>query len=87
MGLKDVKGQQIILTRLDRLALGNPGVCRHVGEGVWELKIDFGPRYRVYFGYYEETIVILLSGGDKGSQANDIFTVKRYWEDYWRRVS
>jgi len=85
--LKDVKGQQIILARLDRLALGNPGVCRHLGNGVWELKIDFGPGYRVYFGYHGETIVILLSGGDKGSQSKDISMSNRYWTDYWRRVS
>jgi putative addiction module killer protein len=85
--LKDVKGQQIVLTRLDRLCLGNPGVCRHVGDGIWELKIDFGPGYRVYFGYHKETIVILLSGGDKRSQVKDILAAKRYWADYWRRVS
>jgi putative addiction module killer protein len=86
-GLKDFKGQQIILTRLDRLALGNPGTCRHVGDGIWELKIDFGPGYRVYFGYHGDIIVVLLSGGDKGSQNRDIPIAKRYWADYGRRVS
>jgi len=85
--LKDAKGQQIILTRLDRLALGNPGVCRNLGDGVWELKIDFGPGYRIYLGYHGEAVVILLSGGDKGSQKKDIQTAKDYWSDYWRRLS
>ena len=85
--LKDIKGQQIILTRIDRLALGNPGACRSLGEGVWELKINFGPGYRVYFGYHDESIVILLSGGDKGSQNKDIALAKDYWTDYWRRIS
>jgi putative addiction module killer protein len=84
--LKDAKGRQIILARLDRLALGNPGVCRRLVDGVWELKIDFGPGYRIYFGYHGETIVILLSGGDKGAQDKDISTAGLYWVDYWRRI-
>lgn len=87
IALKDVKGRQIIMARLDRLALGNPGTCRDLKNGLWELKIYYGPGYRVYFGYQGETIVILLSGGDKGSQSRDISMAKRYWADYWRRIS
>jgi hypothetical protein len=49
---------------------------------VWELKIDFGPGYRVYFGEDGPTIVVLLCGGDKGSQSRDIAEAKKYWTDY-----
>jgi putative addiction module killer protein len=58
--------------RIRRLSLGNPGVVKTVGDGVSELKIDFGPGYRVYFGSIGTEIVILLGGGDKGSQSKDI---------------
>jgi putative addiction module killer protein len=58
--------------RIRRLSLGNPGLVKTVGDGVSELKIDFGPGYRVYFGSIGTEIVILLGGGDKGSQSKDI---------------
>jgi putative addiction module killer protein len=58
--------------RIRRLSLGNPSVVKAVGDGVSELKIDFGPGYRVYFGSIGTEIVILLGGGDKGSQSKDI---------------
>jgi putative addiction module killer protein len=62
--LKDRKGRAIIKTRLDRLMLGDLGRHRSVGEGVTELKIDFGPGYRVYLGKMGKTLVLLLCGGD-----------------------
>jgi len=71
--------------RLDRVSLGNFGDCRSVGEGVQELRIDYGPGYRVYFGQHGSTIVLLLCGGDKDSQAKDIDLAKHYWKEYSRR--
>ena len=71
----------IIRTRLDRIRLGNFGDSKIIkgGEGVWELRIDFGPGYRIYFGKKGATVVVLLVGGDKGSQDRDIAKAKRYW--------
>ncbi len=70
--LRDVKGRARILVRIQRLADGNPGDSRSIGEGIHELKIDFGPGYRVYFRNLERTVIILLAGGDKDSQDRDI---------------
>jgi putative addiction module killer protein len=70
--LKDSATRARIDVRIRRLSLGNPGVVKTVGDGVSELKIDFGPGYRVYFGSIGTEIVILLGGGDKGSQSKDI---------------
>ena len=76
--------QAIVLERIARLRLGNYGDCKNIksGGGVWELRIQYGPGYRVYFGKDGNTIVILLLGGDKGSQHRDIDKAKRYWIDY-----
>lgn len=74
-GLRDYKAQAIIQTRIDRLALeGNPGHVEPVGEGVSEMKIDFGPGYRIYFVEHGDVLVVLLAGGDKDSQPRDIKT-------------
>ena len=70
--------------RLDRVSLGNFGDCHGVGDGVQELRIDYGPGYRVYFGQVGSTIVLLLFGGDKSTQAKDIEQAKRYWNEYRR---
>ena len=75
--LRDVQGRARILVRIERLAAGNPGDVKAVGEGVSELRIDFGPGYRVYFANNGREIVILLAGGDKSSQATDIKTALR----------
>jgi putative addiction module killer protein len=61
-----------ILVRIDRLSLGNPGDAKPVGEGVSELRIDYGPSYRVYFVRRGKTLIVLLAGGDKRTQARDI---------------
>lgn len=71
-----------IMRRLDKVQLGNFGDHRSVGEGVNELRIDFGPGYRVYYGHDGTELVILLVGGSKKSQDRDIKTAKEYWSDY-----
>ena len=68
--------------RLERIKLGNLGDFRSVGEGVCELRIDYGPGYRVYFGRIGNIIVILLLGGDKSTQNRDIKKAIEYWIDY-----
>ncbi len=80
--LKDVKGRAKIRVRLDRVRLGNFGDYQEVGEGVQELRIDYGPGYRVNFGQVGTKLVILLCGGDKSSQSEDIRKAIEYWEDY-----
>lgn len=81
--LRDIRAQARIGQRLDRLATGNPGDVKPLGEGLAELRIDYGPGYRVYFGQHEQRLVILLCGGDKTTQSVDIKTARRYWAD-WR---
>ncbi len=76
-GLHDIHARARILVRIERLAAGNPGDARPVGEGVSELRIDYGPGYRVYFRQHEGTVIILLAGDDKRSQARDIKTALR----------
>jgi len=68
-----------------RVEAGNFGDCEPVGDGVTELRIHVGAGYRVYFGRHGKTVVILLCGGDKGSQAADIKRAKDYWADWKRR--
>ena len=83
--LRDLKARVKIEKRLQRVKLGNLGDYRSVGEGVCELKIDYGPGYRVYFGQIGLTILLLLCGGDKSTQEQDILKAKEYWRDYERR--
>jgi putative addiction module killer protein len=71
-----------IRTRISRLRLGNFGDCRSVGEGVHELRLDFGPDYRVYYSRIGVRLVLLLGGGDKSSQDRDIREAKRHWQEY-----
>jgi putative addiction module killer protein len=72
--LRDRRARARINTRIRRLSLGNPGDVKPVGEGVSELRIDYGPGYRVYFVQRGGTLVILLAGGDKQTQNRDIRT-------------
>lgn len=71
-GLTDIRARARILVRIERLAAGNPGDAKAVGEGVSELRIDYGPGYRVYYKNQGQKVVILLAGGDKRTQAKDI---------------
>ena len=74
--LRDVVGRARILRRIERLAAGNPGDHKGVGDGVMELRITFGPGYRVYYKQEADTVVLLLAGGDKSTQAADIVRAK-----------
>ena len=75
--LRDQKAIARIQIRIDRLALGNPGDVRPVGSGISEMRIDYGPGYRVYFSQRGSDLVILLCGGDKTTQTSDIEKAKR----------
>ena len=84
--LRDQKARAKIRVRLDRLEnSGHTGDCESVGGSVYELKIDFGPGYRVYFGKDGDMLVVLLLGGDKSDQDRDIKKAVEYWEDYKTR--
>ncbi len=76
-GLRDVRARARILVRIERLAAGNPGDVRPVGESVSELRIDYGPGYRVYYKKHRQDVVILPAGGDKCTQTSDIKTALR----------
>jgi len=84
--LRDPRGQSGILRRVDRLANAHFGDCRFCRDGVWELRIDVGPGYRVYFARDGARIVLLLGGGDKDSQQRDIERAVQAWRDYNGRI-
>ena len=81
-GLRDRQARARILVRLERLELGNFGDCKPVGSGVSELRVDWGPGYRVYFGRDGQTVVVLLCGGDKRKQDADIKKAVELWQEY-----
>ncbi len=80
--LKDPKTKARIEQRIRRIEKGNFGDHASVGEGVWELRLDFGPGYRVYYAHKDEQMVILLGGGSKKSQQRDIDQARFYWNEY-----
>jgi putative addiction module killer protein len=84
--LRDVRGKVAIARRIFRLRNANFGDCRFCRDGVWELRIDIGPGYRVYFARDGARIVLLLGGGDKGSQQRDIECAVHAWRDYNGRI-
>ena len=77
VALRDRSARQRIVSRIDRFRDGNPGDVRPVGQGVSEMRIDYGPGYRVYFMRIGDIVYLLLCGGDKGSQRRDIETALR----------
>lgn len=84
-GLRDRQAVARVLTRIDRLERGLFGDCKPCGGGVWELRVDWGPGYRVYYARAGATIVLLLCGGDKTTQRADILKAQGCWNDYVER--
>lgn len=85
-GLRDTRARARIAARLDRVAYGNFGDVKPVGHGISELRIDYGPGYRVYFIQRGSVLVVVLAGGDKRTQHADIQTARRIASD-WERES
>jgi putative addiction module killer protein len=83
--LRDREARARIKKRIDRVQLGNLGDYRSVGEGVFEFKIDCGPGYRVYFAEVDLEIILLICGGDKDTQEDDIVRAKQLWNDFKQR--
>lgn len=79
--LRDLKAKAKILVRIDRLEMGNPGDVAPVGNGISEMRIHYGPGYRVYYANRGGVLVVLLCGGDKSSQDGDIKTARRLLEE------
>ena len=85
--LRDRKIQAAVDARLTRIRAGNFGDFKSVGGGVFELRISFGPGLRVYYGLHGRQIVVLLAGGDKGSQSRDIRRAQQLWEQFKKYAS
>jgi putative addiction module killer protein len=85
--LRDVKARIAVDRRVNRIELGNFGDHKFCREGVWELRVDVGTGYRVYYAIADKQIVLLLCGGDKRTQDVDIQTACKYWQDWQRRPS
>ena len=84
-GLADRRARARVAVRVQRMAGGNFGDHKPLSDGVWELKIDHGPGYRVYYAQAGRRVLLLLVGGDKRRQQADIATAVRYWQDWQRR--
>jgi len=84
--LKDIKGRAKIRARINQLRAGNPGQFNIVAPGIMEMKLDYGPGYRVYFARVGNKLMLLLCGGDKSTQRADIKKATEYLSDYKRRV-
>jgi putative addiction module killer protein len=80
--LKDKRGREEIARRLNRILKGNPGDHKILTEGLYEMKITYGPAYRIYYTEKDKKIIVLLCGGDKSTQSEDIEKAKRYLKDY-----
>src|SRR5882724_234934 len=80
--LGDKRAVARVLARLARVRQGNLGDCKPVGEGVSELRVDYGPGYRIYFGQQDRALIVLLCGGDKRTQERDIRLAKQYWHEF-----
>lgn len=85
LSLKDKPTRARLRNRIDRLKDGNYGDYKSIGHGVYELRIDFGPGYRIYYAKVGNDIVLLLAAGNKSSQKTDIAKAKVYWLDFKER--
>lgn len=84
--LRDARTEARIAARVARLEAGNFGDCKPLRDGVWELRVDWGPGYRVYYAMTGRICLLLLCGGDKRRQSADIDRAVEYWSDYQRRT-
>ena len=84
--LNDFRTQAKVVARINRVAAGNFGDCKALGQGLWELRIDWGPGYRVYYAIPGKACVLLLCGGDKRRQSSDIERALGYLNDYRERT-
>ena len=84
--IKDQKAQIALSNRITRLRTGNFGDFKRLDAGLYELRIHHGPGYRIYFGVFQNDLVILLCGGAKGTQQRDITRAKNYWNDFLERM-
>lgn len=82
--LPDRQAKARVMVRVGRLAGGNFGDCKPVGNGVWELRVDWGSGYRIYYAQAGKRLILLLTGGDKRKQQADIQAAAEYWND-WKR--
>ncbi len=87
VGLRDLQARARIRTRLNRVSLGNLGDYASIGDGVFELRIFYGPGYRVYYSRELDNVILLLLGGTQGTQKRDIRIAKAYLDEYRRRDS
>ena len=83
--LRDMQAKVAVIRRVARIEQGNFGDHKFYRDGVWELRIDVGPGYRVYYGQADQRLVLLLCGGDKRTQDTDIDRAVGYWQDWQRR--
>lgn len=84
--LEDARAQAKIAVRLNRLAAGNFGDCKSLGRGLYELRIDWGPGYRIYYAMIDRRCILVLCGGDKRKQSADVQRAFGYLEDYKKRA-
>ena len=85
--LRDLRMQAAVDARLTRVRAGNFGDCKPVGSGVFELRINLGPGLRVYYGQHGQTIVVLIGGGDKRNQSQDIRRAQALWQQWTKYAS
>ena len=82
LALKDAPTRARVLARLNRIRLGNFGDTKHVGQGLYEFRLAFGPGYRIYYSRDGDTVILLLCAGSKRTQRKDIERAQAYWRDY-----